>query len=889
MDRKPLASIFPVTLASARHRALIVAAFVLALFAITGGSGLAPAPAYAVPANDNLANAVPITTPATSGIVVTGSNVGATTEVGENTPPCSGTGTTIWYTWTSPGTPGTVVFDTWGGTVGAENDTVLAIYTGSAYPLTPVVCNDDAYTPSRPSSVTLTYAASTTYRIQVGGYNGAYEGDVVLNIALGGAMYVNSVADTDARDTVLTLREAILVATGVLPYPTLNPTEQGFVRNGAAVGVSGSDLIHFVPVNFPPASPATISVTASDLPFLTANNDVLSGVGAGVIIDGQNSGRLCLIVEGNGNRIEGMRVRQCSYVAAIFIAGTGNTVGGALDIQRNVVTESASGIMIGAYSLASGTSVKGNYIGTDGVADLGMIGSPPSNGYGIYVDGTNTTIGGPLPGEGNLISGNPIGVYVFNSLNTSVFGNKIGTDATGTVPIPNDIGGVGIDVGSTGTQVGRYLPGYGNIIAFNGSGLGHFGVFDNDSVTLIEGNSIHSNADLGISTSGVGPLAPIIGSVAAGTVSGFTCANCRVDIYNDLQDEGRVWVGAALANASGAFSVPGVAHALANITATTTDPSNDTSQFSAPFAAAPNQDGDGLADAADGCPLVAEDTDGWDDGDGCPDPDNDGDGICDSGQTAVSCTGSDLGRYLWQAPLGGTVDCRNVAEDYDSFHDTDGCPEPDNDYDYFPDGTDDCPATDTTAGPDGIADTGDEPVLYLTPYQSREDFDGVIDTDGCHDSPNDDYDGDGAGDETEVFTMLTDPVNPDTDADTVIDGTDNCPNWPNVAQNVPSWTIPANDSDCDGFTVVREQFVGTDPTKHCNLTTTANDEAVDFWPSDFNDNRTTNLSDLILMGPSYNKSLGNPAYNQRFDLNASNSVSLADVILLGPFYNRSCG
>jgi hypothetical protein len=302
-----------------------------------------------------------------------------------------------------------------------------------------------------------------------------------------------------------------------------------------------------------------------------------------------------------------------------------------------------------------------------------------------------------------------------------------------------------------------------------------------------------------------------------------------------------------------------------------------------------DDDNDGKPDTTDGCRTIAEDYDGFEDGDGCEDSDNDGDGICDPGLTAVGCTGSDQGRYLWQAPLGGTVDCRNVAEDFDSFHDTDGCPEPDNDYDTFPDGTDDCPGTDANVGADGIADTGDEPVLYLTPYQAREDFDGVIDWDGCHDSPNDDYDGDGLGDETEVFTLATDPVNPDTDADTVIDGSDNCPSWPNTPQNLPTWTVPAGDGDCDGFNLTREQHVGTDPTKHCNNTTTANDEAVDFWPSDFNDSRSTNLSDVVLMGPSYNKNSTQVGYNQRFDLNASNSVNLSDVVLLGPFYNKSCG
>ena len=127
----------------------------------------------------------------------------------------------------------------------------------------------------------------------------------------------------------------------------------------------------------------------------------------------------------------------------------------------------------------------------------------------------------------------------------------------------------------------------------------------------------------------------------------------------------------------------------------------------------------------------------------------------------------------------------------------------------------------------------------------------------------------------------------DADADGVPDAGDNCPYWANAAQNLPPWTVPADDLDCDGWNASIEAHVVTDPTKHCNETVAGNDEP-DAWPSDFNDSQTTNLSDVILMGPSYNKSLGNPVYNARFDLNASNSVNLSDVILFGPFYNKSC-
>src|SRR6201999_2232569 len=42
-----------------------------------------------------------------------------------------------------------------------------------------------------------------------------------------------------------------------------------------------------------------------------------------------------------------------------------------------------------------------------------------------------------------------------------------------------------------------------------------------------------------------------------------------------------------------------------------------------------DRDGDGIRDDVDKCPDAPEDFDGFQDEDGCPDPDNDGDGIPD--------------------------------------------------------------------------------------------------------------------------------------------------------------------------------------------------------------------------------------------------------------------
>ncbi len=102
-----------------------------------------------------------------------------------------------------------------------------------------------------------------------------------------------------------------------------------------------------------------------------------------------------------------------------------------------------------------------------------------------------------------------------------------------------------------------------------------------------------------------------------------------------------------------------------------------------------DKDGDGIKDDVDECPTVAEDKDGFQDEDGCPDPDNDADGIADA------------------------VDkCPNDPEDKDGFQDEDGCPDPDNDGDGIVDKIDQCP-------------------------DEAEDKDGFEDDDGCPDCDND--------------------------------------------------------------------------------------------------------------------------------------------------------
>jgi len=65
-----------------------------------------------------------------------------------------------------------------------------------------------------------------------------------------------------------------------------------------------------------------------------------------------------------------------------------------------------------------------------------------------------------------------------------------------------------------------------------------------------------------------------------------------------------------------------------------------------------DRDGDGIPDVRDRCPNTPEDRDGFQDQDGCPDPDNDQDRIPDASDK-----------------------CPNHPETYNGFQDQDGCPD----------------------------------------------------------------------------------------------------------------------------------------------------------------------------------------------------------------------
>jgi len=92
-------------------------------------------------------------------------------------------------------------------------------------------------------------------------------------------------------------------------------------------------------------------------------------------------------------------------------------------------------------------------------------------------------------------------------------------------------------------------------------------------------------------------------------------------------------------------------------------------------------DGDGILDSKDKCPKEAEDKDGFQDEDGCPDPDNDGDGILDAKDKCPNEAGpaENEGCPDKDTDSDGIVDrldkCPDQPETKNGYQDEDGCPD----------------------------------------------------------------------------------------------------------------------------------------------------------------------------------------------------------------------
>ena len=178
------------------------------------------------------------------------------------------------------------------------------------------------------------------------------------------------------------------------------------------------------------------------------------------------------------NSLNGIQINNASY----------NKIGNGTVPGRNIISGNGNR---GIYMLGSGTNsneVLGNYIGTTSSGEAALsnqeYGIVLSNGACFNHIGGNT----PAPGTnaGNIISGNTSrGIYIHwtDTTNNQILGNCIGTNANGSLAIPNGQGdtydaGIYITYSSNnyignGTAAGRNIVSgnnlYGIILQFAGA------------------------------------------------------------------------------------------------------------------------------------------------------------------------------------------------------------------------------------------------------------------------------------------------------------------------------------------------------------------------------------------------------------------------------------
>lgn len=244
------------------------------------------------------------------------------------------------------------------------------------------------------------------------------------------------------------------------------------------------------------------------LPWLTQGGTVIDGYsqailygantnlnGPEIVLDGQVAGVYAngITIPSSGNIVQGLAIQHfanngvyiegdentiignfigtnatgtdtaSNNVGVAIASGSHNVIGGTAPDARNIISGNRNkGISVNGTESDSNRIV-GNFIGTDvtGTAALGN----GAEGIEVYPLPVNTIIGGATQAAMNLISGNKVNGISLWANHTTIVGNKIGTDVTGTLSLAN---GNGILVAS-GRQniIGGTRLGEANIISGN--------------------------------------------------------------------------------------------------------------------------------------------------------------------------------------------------------------------------------------------------------------------------------------------------------------------------------------------------------------------------------------------------------------------------------------
>jgi len=411
------------------------------------------------------------------------------------------------------------------------------------------------------------------------------------------------------------------IFTGLLVTNT-GDADEGSLRDALnqANNNAGPDTIRFrIPESDPNYDPSTGVWTikpASQLPVITDHDLLLEGFsqaeytktdnnpdGPEVEIDGSllQSGETGLTISSENCVISGLAIGFFPSAAIMGYEAEGLKISGCylgLDAKASAAAPNQYGVyllrksnnaLIGPTeqqpiaNVISGNNETGVFI-----SDSSRHNTVNGNLIGLNID-TEQKMGNLYSGIaiqeqsdsnrvlGNRISGNRTGIVISGSSDCEVIGNNIGSNDLLDLDLGNDEYGINIMSYSLRNLVSE------NKIAYNGKS----GILINGQTSMynkITRNSIAKNADLGIklvnnSNGNISP--PVLATKTAIEIGGTTVPGAVVELFCDEDGQGQIFMDESIADENGNFTIPTPAGPpLPRYSATATDPSGNTSEFS---------------------------------------------------------------------------------------------------------------------------------------------------------------------------------------------------------------------------------------------------------------------------------------------------------------------
>jgi hypothetical protein len=454
--------------------------------------------------------------------------------------------------------------------------------------------------------------------IDIVGSANVVQGNFIGTNATGTAAVPNGAGVSIFNLSPVTSTDNVIGGTAAGARNLISGNQTGISTGGTGTIIQGN-LIG-TDINGTSKIPNTNGIVAIGLNILVGG---LTAEARNVISGNQGDG---VYLRGAGNKLRGNYIgtditgtKALGNTGNGVVAGENAVIGGTEPEARNIISANGNfgNVALGYNNSGASATVQGNYIGTDVTGTRALGGSLA----GVNIISQGNLIGGTAAGAGNVISGNVIGIQLETfsgpGVGNVIQANVIGLNALRTGPLPNIQQGIAIS-GASNNTIGGTENNAGNTIAFNGA---HAISIVTGTGNSIRRNSIFSNNGLGIDlgVDGVTPNDvndadsgpnqrqnfPVITTVLSsansttiqGTLNSIPNSTFQIDFYSNASvslsgnGPGAHFVGTTPVNTDGngnatinaTFPVGLAAGRV--ITATATDPSGNTSEFSAADAA----------------------------------------------------------------------------------------------------------------------------------------------------------------------------------------------------------------------------------------------------------------------------------------------------------------